>query len=310
MLWRLIQCAILLCGIIDSIVIAGDNSTCPNDSQPPVWFQNFLEVYKEQREEDRKTNERNREEDRKMYERNRKEDRFSFQEGLKNIYNLIKLRHHDRQSEVALSLESASFYMVGSDFAKPSDQIATGHYIFYREKFFTLTVKHAGPVKKVHWTCDNVDVQILFPCPTSHAINATIIVPLRMGDEASAFGYIFDEPSIIPRFWKGTLAGKLGESRRHEESKTTFFAEEYLFHGAAELLGMSGGPTANGYGYTGLVHGNYKYASELISLACVIPFSVISSECIDTMFKNASFYAQFKGTKECPYVKIINIPQF
>ena len=138
MLWRLIQCAILLCGIIDSIVIAGDNSTCPNDSQPPVWFQNFLEVYKEQREEDRKTNERNREEDRKMYERNReedrkmyernrKEDRFSFQEGLKNIYNLIKLRHHDRQSEVALSLESASFYMVGSDFAKPSDQIATGH---------------------------------------------------------------------------------------------------------------------------------------------------------------------------------------
>jgi hypothetical protein len=143
-----------------------------------------------------------------------------------------------------------------------------------------------------------------------YAINATVYSPLRIGDEASAFGFIYDHGIYISRYWKGTLAGKLGNHYYHAFSNTSFLAEEYLFQGVAELDGMSGGPTANGHGYTGIVHGNNFYTTSKVSMACVVPFSIILSGCIQPLLNNSSFYQQLMGPKQCPNVKVLQIPEF
>jgi hypothetical protein len=82
-----------------------------------------------------------------------------------------------------------------------------------------------------------------------------------MGDQASTFGYIYNNGMQIPRFWTGTRAVPLGNHFiivNNTINATPFLSEECLFQGVAELAGMSGGPTANGIGYTGLVHGTFE----------------------------------------------------
>ena len=78
----------------------------------------------------------------------------------------------------------------------------------------------------------------------------------------------------------------------------------------AELQGMSGGATANGNGYTGLVHATQDFTSRKVSMACVIPFSVIARDCIDLLLQNPTLSSKLKTPKQCPGVKVLDIPEF
>ena len=123
---------------------------------------------------------------------------------------------------------------------KKSNDFCTGHWIYFRNFFFMLTVAHFGAVECPHVVCPMMDVQISFGCPnTTGVINATKHVPLRTGDETCTLGYIADKELRLSRYWTGTLAGNLG--RVVSKDGVPFLAEEYLFQGVAELAGMSGG---------------------------------------------------------------------
>jgi hypothetical protein len=68
---------------------------------------------------------------------------------------------------------------------------------------------------------------------------------------------------------------------------------------------MSGGPTANGNGYTGVVHGSSIYEKTFNSLAHVIPFESIVRECISQL-KDSS-QADFPTRLSWPHVKILKL---
>jgi len=255
----------------------------------------------EHRAADQKQNEENRAADQKRSDEHRAADR-------KFLFDLIKGRHHDLGSEIASNLEDASVHFRDNT----NKAYSTGHYIFYDDKYLLLSVSH-GPHAPDAYIChENIDVQISGGCPLKSAINISRHVPLRMGDEASTFGYIYENEKFIPRFWKGVLGGKLGNDKKHLSSKTIFLGDEYVFQGVSQLNGMSGGPTVNGAGYTGMVHGSVDYLSDSrITLACVIPFNLIQSLCIKRMkIDHPSTYRSLKSYSDCVNVKIVDIPQF
>ena len=173
-----------------------------------------------------------------------------------------------------------------------------------------LTVKHAPNINANYWKCGNLDVSIGFSCPVDSAINVTKHAKLRMGDDASTFGYILEKGKTIGRFWRGNVAGILGTHQIDYETKSQFHADEYLFQGVAELSGMSGGLTANGLGYTGMVHGNNMYSDAKVSMACVIPFDLIKNACIIPMLRDEDARKELKTIDDCSSVKVKNIPEF
>ncbi len=78
-----------------------------------------------------------------------------------------------------------------------------------------------------------------------------------------------------------------------------------MFRGGAELEGMSGGPTANRYGYTGMVHGSRLHKKDLVSLACVILFPIILARYINKFLNNHTLSSLLKSPRDCPFVKVI-----
>jgi len=143
--------------------------------------------------------------------------------------------------------------------------------------------------------CPGIDVVIYSGCPsTPKAINITLSAELRAGDRASTFGRIDDFRVTKGFYWTGILSGKIGKtnhSNAHEDS--------YLFQ-AYNFLGMSGGASLNGCGYTGIVHANYHISQ--CSNALVIPASLIK-ECVDAhLNKLENFY-------DCPKTTVHNAPR-
>jgi hypothetical protein len=98
------------------------------------------------------------------------------------------------------------------------------------------------------------------------------------GTLGSTVGFVTHEGKSVLQYWSGTLAGKTQFNATTDGIE--FRRDEYLFQGVAEIPGMSDGPTANGNGYTGVVHGNHLYKESLLSHARVIPFDSIVRECI------------------------------
>ncbi len=176
---------------------------------------------------------------------------------------MIKGRQHDNQNEVATVLLDASVFIIDPE----TKEFNSGHYIYHDEKFLLLTVSHGVKIQNSFDCQGEIDVQIASGCPIKSAINVSNYVPLRMGDQASASGFIYDYDIKASRFWTGSLAGKLGHSNTHEESKIIFLADEYIFQGIAELrvvvcrearLSMALA------GYTGMVHGSVSSCLAII----------------------------------------------
>lgn len=91
-------------------------------------------------------------------------------------------------------------------------------------------------------------------------------------------------------------------------NNVSFLDSEYLFQGVAQLQGMSGGTVVNGIGYTGLVHGNYDFPEQKVSLALVIPFDVILSDCIS---KIETYHRDLlSGVENCFDATILTVPEF
>ena len=191
-------------------------------------------------------------------------------------------------------------------------EYVSGHSIFYNGKFYSLTARHyryievhAQNVKVFH--CPNVDVAIYAGCPPNNfALDANEHAPLRIGDESSAVGFVFESTEAVFRFWWGHLGGMKGKTELSDNVK--FLGSEYLFQGVAQLEGMSGGPVVNGIGYTGLVHGNYNFPAQKVSLAYVIPFDVIVSDCILKI--ETDHRDKLSGVENCPKTTILTVPEF
>jgi len=193
-----------------------------------------------------------------------------------------------------------------------NSEYVSGHSIFYRGLFYSLIARHYRYIevfatKGNLYLCPNVDVAIFSGCPPSKfALDANKHVPMRVGDESSAVGFFFESKEPVFRFWRGYLGGMKGKTE--VSNKINFLASEYLFQGVAQLKGMSGGPVVNGIGYTGLVHGNYDYSAEKVSLAFVIPFDLIVSDCISKIETN--FRDKFSDIQSCPETTILTVPEF
>jgi len=241
--------------------------------------------------------------DNEKYEKNREDDRTY-------IYDLVKNRQHDIHNEVAAHLENVTIPLKDLD-NNAGNKFNSGHFIYHEERFMFLSVSHGVKIENSYSCHDEIDVQISGGCPNNSAINVSTWALLRTGDQASTFGFINEYGYNISRFWKGSLAGMLGYTVTHQESQTRFLEEEYVFQGIAQLLGMSGGPTLNGIGCTGMVHGNNIYLEQNVSMACVIPFSLIKSKCIDKMRKGSpDYFDKLKTPSDCISAKVINAPRF
>jgi len=252
------------------------------------------------RKADDEKNERNRKADDKKNERNRKADK-------EYLYKLLKERQHDIHSEVANHLNNVTVHITDST----GRNYNSGHYIFYEQRFMLLSVSHGVQIRDSFSCHTEIDVQISGGCPVNSAINVSTSAPLRTGDQASTFGFINENDQYIARFWKGSLAGELGYLKIDNATKTRFLNDEYVFQGVAQLIGMSGGPTVNGVGYTGMVHGNNEYFGQNVSMACVIPFNLIKSKCIDKMRDEApALFAALNTTSDCKSANVIKTPQF
>jgi len=282
------------------------------DNAPPEWFKAYekarrleraqdMEVRKQERAQDMEVRKQERAQDMEVRKQERKEDRDF-------LYALIKKRDHDVHHEVAMALESATFSITQS--VGKTNYVASGHDIFYSDHFFKLSVAHVPHgVNETSFICPDIDVQIFFDCPKNNAINATGHTALRIGDTASTFGYINLGNNSVARYWTGVLAGQLGARMMDKNTNTTFLAEEYLFGSVAELFGMSGGPTANGKGYTGIVHGNYMEKNS-VQMAIVLPFSIVLSRCISVLLLNTTYSSLLKRPDQCPDAKVTEVPQF
>jgi hypothetical protein len=126
------------------LCIENENKQClQEDNKPPAWFEKF-----EMRFENFEMRFENFE---MKYERQRKEDRV-------DLFNLIKGRHHNRQSEVAETLNACSVSVHRTNKNGTVVDYATGHHIFFKEKFFMLSVVHFGEVREDDFLCPKMDV--------------------------------------------------------------------------------------------------------------------------------------------------------
>ena len=180
---------------------------------------------------------------------------------------------HDKGAEVAIYLKEASRVMyVGKEFM-------TTHYLTYQGYVFGVGVLHSfgSPsdlVSKKAFSCSPIDAVIIAGCPDKYiqVINASQSVPLRMGDAASTFGFVNYSGNMIDRYWSGFLSGKLGDTGKIGDGVDSPRAlpHEYIFQGVSQVEGMSGGPTVNGCGYTGMAHAR-ESRSYIVPNALVIP---------------------------------------
>lgn len=133
-----------------------------------MWFKTWNEESEKRRLEkrlaDKAESERIRLEDKAESERIRLEDKAEFRELLTKMFSLIKSRQHDYVSETAKVLQNSTFML------RHEGEYVSGHSIFYRGKFYSLTArhyryvdKHVGRVKA--FLCPNVDVAIYTGCP-------------------------------------------------------------------------------------------------------------------------------------------------
>ena len=181
-----------------------------------------------------------------------------------------------------------------------SDEHATAHTVAYKGKICKISVRHLKCSSLDMVDCNTIDVRLFRGCPTqSYAINIENFVPLRTGDEASGLGYILDFDKIKERFWRGHLAGRLGSS------KLSGNEHSYLIESVAQLQGMSGGPTINGCGYTGMVNGVQDFFSlnQSVSYATVIPAKLIA-QCI------AQHSTILEDIESCPNTTIVEVPRY
>jgi hypothetical protein len=179
--------------------------------------------------------------------------------------------------------------------------------IFLRGQYFRLTVKHGQchkDIGQIECKDENLDVMFWPPgCPASgSALNVSATYALRIGDEASAAGFISQNHKYIERFWAGRVAGKNDDLTQLELSdvQVKFRADEYVFVGA-QLKGMSGAPVANGLGYTGMAHG-ITFPTTGLQFAMVIPF-----EAIDECIRDMSHGDLGKFPRHCPGIPVANI---
>ena len=313
-MWTTIKLTVVISILVVILAIANvdslceGNETCPSKSPETIQtLSEKLDIFLANQEANRKEDNEKHETNRKLYEANRKEDNEKYEKDRKKLFQLLKGRQHDIQSEVAEYLQNVTVPI----FDPTTSSYNSGHYIFYDQRFMLLSVSHGVQLNDSFSCHTEIDVQISGDCPRISAINVSNWAPLRTGDQASTFGFIKENGQYIDRFWKGSLAGKLGYLNTHNATKTRFLADEYVFQGVAQLIGMSGGPTVNGIGYTGMVHGNNNYVSQTVSMACVIPFSLIKSKCINRMrIEKPALYAALKTQSDCESADVIDTPQF
>ncbi len=221
----------------------------------------------------------------------------SFQDFVHNVTINFQLMHDIGAHKAEVLGEATS-----PDVCAVSGSHATLHSVAYKQKIFSLGVKHhkyqCDNPNMVSYDCPDIDVTIIHECPqTKQVIDINKFVPLRVGDIASTYGYIMDYGTYKSRYWTGSMAGKLGPGYTNECHQ-----DEYIFQGVAQIEGMSGGPTINGCGYTGMVHANTNFVSNKVSTALVIPARFITA-CADT------FLSQLNDISTCPGVQVVDVPR-
>jgi hypothetical protein len=179
---------------------------------------------------------------------------------------------------------------------------ATGHAVHFNGFVAMLTVAHndcGGVVPPSFIPCPGFDLAVRANyCPlddenVKHLLDITDIANIRLGDEAVAFGYVYEGNEAVDRGWSGTLMGKLGftiiKPAFSGSNNTTFNKEELLVSGA-QYPGMSGGPAANGCGYLGLAHAKRK---DHEYSAVLMPANIIH-ECLN-IISNWLYTMEFCG---------------
>jgi prefoldin subunit 5 len=207
-------------------------------------------------------------------------------EGFRNL--------HNSGSNSYDILHSATHY------TECNDDHATAHTVTYKGKLCSITVKHLNCTFPNSLDCAGMDIRLFRGCPIDkRAINIENFVPLRTGDEASGLGYIKDYGKIHKRYWRGSLAGRFG-------SAFAYFEEDsYLIQSVTQIYGMSGGPTINGCGYTGMINGIQDFRNQNLSVAYAIVIPAVKiTECID------HYSSLLQDTESCPETTIVEVPRY
>jgi hypothetical protein len=220
---------------------------------------------------------------------------------------------HDKVSDIAEVLRNVSY--PSSCKANDVKHYATFSLIRYKGIFYEVGVKHDVCMDQGadRAECPDMDVVLRLPnCrDEKYALDADFYLPLRMGDVATTVGYVAVPSGSVALMWSGHLSGLMSQKRTAISSSGKIIeirADEYLF-GANELTGMSGGPSANGNGFTGIVHATYNKDSELggIPLATVIPFGAIVRECISQLNINAQRLFATRTDLHCRDVTVLKL---
>ena len=209
----------------------------------------------------------------------------SVNETVKSGFNFI----HDVGAERAAILDSVTY----GHHDNVSGNHATSHSVYYNGTVFFVGVKHHSHYNLTRDSnatsiiCKFIDVQLIPGCPSKNkSLDITHSVSLRAGDSATTFGYIYEYGEFKTRVWTGTLAGRFG----HQNDDVSLYnPNEYMFQGVAQIDGMSGGPSINGNGYTGIVHANQRFHTYNVSMALVVPVRLI----LDCIEANADKFAMF-----------------
>ena len=165
----------------------------------------------------------------------------------------IKHRFHDYGHEKLLFLFNSSFAIHDSI----TESYCTGHNVFWNGHIFGVSVKHFGfhNLSNTINCAGSMDLVLIIDSSIYRGsyINITYNTELRIGDEASAMGFVRIDDEFHPRFWSTRLSGKYGE-KGHSVTKDslniTVDPSEYIFGGASQINGLSGSAVINGYGYT------------------------------------------------------------
>ena len=134
-----------------------------------------------------------------------------------------------------------------------------------------MSVKHGMCLNDTSYlSCDgDLDIVIYNKCPsTSTVIDISESVPLRIGDEVSTLGWVLRNGTTHVRFWSSYLTGRYGLKTLANDNLTWIAPNEYIMQSTTQLIGMSGGCTCNGCGFTGVVHATDDISH---SMALVIP---------------------------------------
>ena len=218
-----------------------------------------------------------------------------------------------------MSLKSATAPVSGCNVPYGAKD-ATGHAVHFNGSVAMLTVAHndcGGAVPPSFIQCPGFDLAVRADyCPLNdtnvkHLLDITDIADIHLGDEAVAFGYVYENNEAVDRGWRGTVMGKLGFTMIQPAfcgSNSTTFNKEEHFASGAQFPGMSGGPAANGCGYLGLAHAkrsDLEYSAVLIPAIVIQKFLMNVSRLLQTMEScgyTAEMLVRVEASPSCPNI--------